>query len=465
MTNNNKPVRCKQQRIKTLATNTDTYSFFNLLTSSNMLSMVENLHPETYRERHFPPTETLSMFLAQAMSKDRSCQKVVNDAAIKRIVGGLKPCSTTTGGYCQARQRLPLEMVSTLVRYTGELMNHQMPDQWRWHNKRVHLIDGTTVTLPDTAANQAMYPQYCGQKPGLGFPICRIVGVICLSSGALLNASMGRFSGKGGSEQTLLRTMLDTFNPGDVVLGDAFYGTYFLLASLLDNGVDAVFEQHGARKRVTDFREGKRLGPRDHLIKLVKPKRKPDWMTQEDYENAPDYLSIRELKVKDKILITTLLSSNKFPKHELKTLYKKRWHVEVDLRNIKTTLGMETLSCKTPEMAEKEMWVYFLAYNLIRLLMAQSALLADILPRQLSFKHTVQLWSAWSQQTQAGGTQADESVLFVLIAQKTVGNRPGRIEPRAVKRRPKAYPLLMEKREQARDKVRMYGHPKKKLYS
>jgi hypothetical protein len=123
------------------------------------------------------------------------------------------------------------------------------------------------------------------------------------------------------------------------------------------------------------------------------------------------------------------------------------------------------LSCKTPEMAEKEMWVYFLAYNLIRLLMAQSALLADILPRQLSFKHTVQLWTAWSQQTQAGSIQANESVLFMLIAQKTVGNRPGRIEPRAVKRRPKAYPLLMEKREQARDKVRMVGHPKKKLYS
>ncbi len=218
---------------------------------------------------------------------------------------------------------------------------------------------------------------------------------------------------------------LDSFKTGDLVLGDAYYGTYFLLSALNDKGIDCVFEQLGARKRVTNFRHGTRLGPKDHLIQLNKPKRKPDWMTQADYDNAPAFLTIRELKVNNKILITTLLSSNAFPKHELKALYKKRWHVEMDLRNIKTTLGMETLSCKTPQMAEKEMWVYFLAYNLIRLLMAQSALLADILPRQLSFKHTVQLWSAWSQQTHAADIQVDEAVLFVLIAQKTVGNRPG----------------------------------------
>ena len=135
--------------------------------------------------------------------------------------------------------------------------------------------------------------------------------------------------------------------------------------------------------------------------------------------------------------------------------------MEVDLRNIKTTLGMNTLSCKTPEIIEKEIWIYFLAYNLIRLLMAPSALLTDIQPRQLSFKHTVQLWLAWSQQSQASGAQENEAQLFVLIAQKTVGKRPGRLEPRAVKRRPKPYPLLMETREQAQIKIRKYGHPKK----
>lgn len=241
-----------------------------------MLSKVEQLHPEMYRERQFPPTETLSMFLAQAMSEDRSCQKVVNDVAIKRLFGGLSPCSTATGGYCQARQRLPLEMVSNLVRHTGELMSRHIPNQWLWHGKRVHLIDGSTVTLPDTAANQAAYPQQVVQKKGLGFPISRLLGIICLSSGAMLNASLGRFSGKGASEQALLRTLLDTFKPGDVVLGDALFGDYFLFAALLNQGVDAVFEQMGGRKRVTDFRKGTRLGATDHLIERVKPKRRRD---------------------------------------------------------------------------------------------------------------------------------------------------------------------------------------------
>jgi hypothetical protein len=112
-------------------------------------------------------------------------------------------------------------------------------------------------------------------------------------------------------------------------------------------------------------------------------------------------------------------------------------------------------------MAEKEMWVYLLAYNLIRLLMAQSALLSDLLPRQLSFKHTVQIWLAWSQMNQSQGNNGNESLLFLLIAQKTVGNRPNRVEPRAVKRRPKAFPLLMVPRDIAQENIRLHGHPKK----
>jgi hypothetical protein len=460
MSTNNKLARCRQQRIRNYARNSDSYSFFNLLTSPELLSTVEELLPE-HRERLFPPTETLSMFLAQALSADRSCQKVVNDTVVKRVIGGLSPISTTTGGYCRARQRLPLAMVSELVLRTGELIDKRIPEQWRWHGRRVHLIDGTTVTMPDTRENQSQFPQQSAQNPGLGFPICRLLGVICLSSGAVLNASIGPFKGKGGDEQTLLRNVLDTFNAGDLVLGDAYFGGYFLLAALLDKGVDAVFEQMGARKRVTDFRKGTRLGPKDHLVELTKPKLKPDWMTQEHYDCAPDCLSIRELSVGGKILITTLLSPKEAPKAELKSLYKKRWQIEVDFRNIKTTMGMETLSCKTPEMNEKEIWVYFLAYNLIRLLMAQAALFADILPRQISFKHSLQLWIAWSQQRAHACPESDELILFILIAQRKIGNRPGRIEPRMIKRRPKPFSLLMKPRNEARAEVRKNGHPEK----
>lgn len=450
----------QQKRVRRYASNSDCCEFFNLLTGPQLLEQMESLIPD-HRERLFPPTETLSMFLAQALSADRSCQKAVNDAAIKRLAGGLPGCSTHTGAYCRARQRLPVEMVSGLVPHTGRLMAGQLPQAWLWRGRPVRLVDGTTVPMPDTPANQAAYPQPRSQKPGLGFPLCRMVGILCLGSGALLNAAIGRYRGKGGDEQSLLRTMLGTLNVGDILLGDAYYATYFLLCDLQERGVDAVFEQQGSRRRSTDFRRGQRLGVRDHLIALDKPKIKPDWMTQADYDQAPDTLRVRELHTGGKILMTTLLCPKRTPKPALKALYRDRWHVELDLRNIKTTMGLEMLSCKTPAMAEKEIWVTLLAYNLIRLIMAQAAVLAGRLPRELSFKHTLQIWVAWGQYEMGHDHDDKLSALFVLIAQQQVGNRPGRIEPRAVKRRPKAYPLLTKPRQIAREDVRKNGHPKK----
>ena len=449
----------QQHRVRKQAGNSDAYAFFNLLTSEHMLNKVESLLPE-HRERLFPPTETLSMFMAQALSADRSCQKAVDEAAVKRLAGGLRRCSTHTGAYCRARTRLPLDLVSTLTRYTGQGITARAPEIWHWRGRPVRLVDGTTVTLPDTPANQAAYPQSHNQKPGLGFPLCRIVGLVCLGSGAVLNAAFGRYSGKGGDEQSLLRLILDTLEQDDLLLGDAFYATYFLLCELRERGVDAVFEQHGSRQRTTDFRLGQRLGVRDHLIVLHKPVSKPDWMPQADYEQAPQSVTMRELRAGGKTLVTTLLCPQQTDKAAIKSLYQSRWHVELDLRNIKTTLGMERLSCLTPAMAIKEIWVYLLAYNLIRLMMAQAALIAHQLPREISFKHTVQMWIAWTQHRT--GIEHEDKLygLFILIAQQRVGERPGRIEPRAVKRRPKTYPLLTKPRALAREYVRKHGHPR-----
>lgn len=450
----------QQRRVRSHVENSDPYAFFNLLTGSELLGEVESLLPE-HRERRFPPTETLSMFLAQALSADRSCQKAVNDTAVRRWSGGLPLCSTHTGGYCRARQRLPMAMVSALTQHTGRLIAARAPRSWCWQGRPVRLVDGTTVTMPDTPANQTAYPQSRSQKPGLGFPLCRLVGLLCLGSGAVLNAATGAYRGKGGDEQTLLRSLLGTLAGGDILLGDAFFATYFMLCRLRAQGVDAVFEQHGSRQRCTDFRRGERLGTRDHLIALHKPKIKPEWMTPADYAQAPDTLTVRELRVHNKILVTTLLCPKQTPKASLGALYKSRWHVELDLRAIKTTLGMEMLSCKTPAMAVKEIWVYLLAYNLIRLMMAQAALLADCLLRQLSFKHTLQIWIAWGHcRSRVVGDERVDG-LFVLIAQQKVGDRPGRIEPRAVKRRPKPFPLLTKPRAQAREEVAKYGHPRK----
>jgi hypothetical protein len=397
------------------------------------------------------------MFLTQAMNTDSSCQNIVNETALTRAISGLPTCSSNTGSYCKARQRLPLMMVSELVRQTGIQMADQAPVSWTWQGRPVRLVDGTTVELPDTDENRQAYPQ---TREGSGCPLSRIVGIICLASGGILNAAIGPFAGKGSGEQALLRTLLGTFRPGDVVLGDAYFGTYFLLAELIERNVDAVFEQYGARKRTLDFDKGQRIGKRDHLICYSKPK-KPAWISQEGYDAAPATLTVRELEVGHKILVTTLLSPKAASKRALKKLYEQRWHVELDLRNIKSTLGMGILSCKTPQMIEKEVWVYLLAHNLIRTMMAEAAALSDILPRQLSFKHSLQLWRTWQQQSQGWNDQESLRVLLQLIIENTVGHRPGRVEPRAVKRWRKSFPLLTKPRSALREAIKIHGHPRK----
>ena len=452
-------VRAQQRFIHTFQAQNTCLSTFNLLMSNDLFKQVENLLP-SHRERLFPPTETLAMFITQALSADRSCQHAVNQAAVYRLVSGLPNCSTHTGGYCRARQRLPTQMVAGLTRYLGQHIDQQLPNEWRWHGRRIRLVDGTTVTMPDTPENQAAFPQQRGQKTGLGFPICRVVGITCLGSGALLNAAIGRFNGKGGDEQTLLRSIQDTLEDDDIVLGDAFFPSFFFLAAMQDKGVDILMEQMGARRRVTDFRRGQRLGQRDHLVVINKPKIKPDWLSEQAYQAAPDSLVIREFKAGGKIMVTTLTCPKTNPKEELKALYKQRWSVELDIRHIKETMRMNILSCKTPQMALKEIWVYLLAYNLIRLLMAQSAFVANTLPRNLSFKHCLQLWLLWNHQANAA-SEEQWYVLYTFMAQQRVGNRPGRSEPRAVKRRPKAYPLLTVPRHEARQNVRKHGHTKK----
>jgi hypothetical protein len=456
---NRNPHKFQQNRIQKNIKNSNTHSFFNLLTCDALLNKVESQLPD-HRERLYPPTETLSMFLAQAMNPDRSCQNIVNQAAIQKVAIGLPPNSTFTGGYCKARKRLPKKLVSQVTCEVGRLIDQHLPMNWRWKKRRVRLVDGTTVTMPDTPENQAVFPQQGAQKPGLGFPISRLVGVTCLASGALLNLAVGPFKGKGSDEQTLLRSIQNTFEADDIVMGDAFFATYFFIVDMQAKGVDIVMEQNGSRKQNTDFRRGRKLGKKDHLIVISKPKKRPYWMSPEIYNDAPASVTVRELKVGGKILVTTLICPKSASKVELKTLYKSRWNIELDIRNIKDTMGMNILSCKTPDMAIKEIWVYLLAYNLIRLLMAQSALLADIIPRTISFKHCLQLWVAGIQTLDLMDNDQLNS-LFILMSQQIVGKRPGRIEPRAVKRRPKAFPLLMKPRAEARAQVRENGHPKK----
>jgi hypothetical protein len=290
--------------------------------------------------------------------------------------------------------------------------------------------------------------------------LARLVGVVSQAHGAVLDVTMGPYKGKESGEHGLFRKILESFEAGDVVLADAYYASYFLTAGLLARGVDVVFAQHGGRH--SDFRTGQRLGRCDHVVQWSKPVIRPGWMSVEQYEDFPKELPLREVRVRDKVLVTSFVDPRQVGKREVGRLFLKRWNVELDLRNVKTTLGMEELSCKTPEMCEKELWTHVLAYNLIRVLMAQAAVEANVLPRQLSFKHTLQVWIAWSQRQFLADGKENLNALFGLIAYVRVGNRPGRVEPRAIKRRPKAFPRLQIPRRKARARIKRYGRIKRR---
>src|SRR5664279_5110236 len=264
----------RQTSIGRQARSTQAVEFFNVLTSTELLGTTEALLPE-HRERLYPSTVTLARFMRQVRESDGSCQKAVNGWAAQRAADGLSSCSVRTGGYCRARQRLPLEMLSTLTRETGRLLSEKALARWLWRGRSVKLVDGTGISMPDTPENQALYPQPSTQAPGVGFPLARLVMVICLATGAALDAAIGPHSGKGSGELGLVRGLLEGFSPGDVMLADALYCNYFLIATLMGAGVDVLFEQNGSR--ITDFRRGKSLGTREHLVCWSKPAAPPQW--------------------------------------------------------------------------------------------------------------------------------------------------------------------------------------------
>jgi len=445
--------RYQRCRVRRHASRVHSYDFFNLLTGPGFLDLIDQQLPP-HRERLFGPIETLSLFMAQVLNPDASCQAAVNRHAVERLANGLPACSTSTGAYCKARQRLPLPLIQSLVRQTGVLIATRSPPTGRWQGRPVKLLDGTTVIMPDTPDNQARFPQQSTQKPGLGFPISRVGALVCLSTGTVLDSAMRPYR---NSEHALLQDILGSLVAGDVLIADRYYCSYVILALLRARGVDVVFQQH--QRRLVDFRTGQRLGARDHLVVWEKPKICPKWISRQQFDALPPTQIVREVQVRSKVLVSTLLSPVHAHKQALGDLYRQRWNVELDLRNIKATLGLEMLRCQTPQMNEKHWWIGLLAYNLIRLLMLHSASLAELLPRQLSFKHTVQLWLAWNQWL--SGSKCHTNALFPLIAQNRVANRPGRIEPRAIKRRSNSFPLLTEPRHRAQERVRLHGHPKK----
>lgn len=411
------------------------------------------------RDRIYTPLVTLALFLSQCHDEDQSLQQAVLRLLAQRRLDGLPACSTDTGAYCRARQRLPEKLFAALTRQTGKRLLLDAPARWFWHGRHVKIVDGSTLSMPDTPANQQEYPQMSSQQPGIGFPMLRLLVVFSLTVGTVLDAAVGPCKGKQASETALFRSLHDGIDAGEVVLGDRHFCSFFQIAELKRRDADVVVRMHQHRK--VDFRRGVRLGRHDHLVTWHKPQR-PKWMDEETYRQYPESLTIREVRIRlrgknirSRILTiaTTLLDAQTYDKTDLAELYRWRWQAELNLRSLKTVLQLEVLRGKTPEMVRKELWMHFLAYNLIRTLMAQAAQKHEVQPWMLSFKAALQTVNAFALPLLHCSKQALPELLATMwqaIAEHRVGDRPGRLEPRALKRRAKPYDLLKRPRAIAR---------------
>jgi hypothetical protein len=418
----------------------------------------------------YTPAVVLWAFLSQALFKgeQRSCLAAVARIRALLTVLGLQPPALNSGNYCRARAKLPESLFRRLIRQVAHGCEIRLPAEQLWQGRHVKLVDGSTLSMPDTEANQAVYPQQPQQEPGLGFPIMRLVVLLSLATGMVFGTAEGPYSGKETSELALFRQLLDLLDAGDILLADRYFCSYFMVALLQERGVDFVTRIH--QRRDYDFRRGEPLGHEDHVVEWLRPQR-PSWMDAATYERMPASIRLRELKVEvdepgfrveSLVVVTTLVDPRQYPAEEIAALYRKRWLAELDIEALKIALGMDVLRARSPEMVRKEMGSCLLAYNLIRKTMLQSALWAGRSMRTMSF--TAALQTVAASYTQIATTSPTQSARLIKNAVQglggpRVGNRPNRVEPRAVKRRPKAYDLLRKPRAVARAELIKSHYP------
>lgn len=407
------------------------------------------------RERVFSLRLTFECFLWQMLQPKTSCREVVRQIQALFRLHGKGPVDDGDSAYVQARLRLPRQRLESALHLTAQAADRRAGSGGQLQGRPVKVVDGSTTQLADTARNQKRYPQPTSQKPGCGFPVLKFVVLFSLASGALLNVLLGSLH---HHDLRLLRGLWDQLKKGDILLGDRAYGEYTTLASLPPQGVDVVARLHHRRK--VDFRKAQRLGKNDGLFVWTKGCRQSEILSATEWALLPGQITVRILRFTATIrgfrsrrvtLVTTLLDPKLFPAGDLIALYARRWRLELCLRDLKTTMGMEALRCKTPDMAEKELLAYLVAHNLIRCVMAEAVARAPVDLERVSFKGSVDALRQYSAaiaraRSQKMRRQLWEDLLLNLV-RDLVRHRPHRIEPRAVKRRPKPYPLLNQPRQ------------------
>jgi hypothetical protein len=428
--------------------------FADVLTEPRIRDALDE-HGVPYRNRVFTPVTTLWGFLVQVLSDDHSCSDAVSRIIAHRVASGRPACSPNTASYCDARGRLPTGVLSTLARRTAAELQAAAAAEWKWNGRNVFIADGSHVSMPDTPENQAAYPQPVVQQPGLGFPLARVAVLLSLATGACHDLAIAPYAGKGTGETTLLRQMYGALKPGDVVLADALFDNYFLACELRERGLELVTRVQA--ERVGSLTVESR--PDGDVILWRRPN-KPRGMTGEEYRRYPKELLMRQVTVdaRDREnraevfqVVTTILDAS-IDGGQIGDLYERRWSGEVDIRSLKSTMQMDVLRCKAPEMIHKEIWVHLLAYNLLRTAMAVAAAENGIEPRRVSFTGAKQAVTAFAPKIEAARPEdrpALVDALLTVIAYHRVGDRPGRWEPRATKRRPKHGARLNQTRAKA----------------
>jgi hypothetical protein len=427
--------------------------FSSFLNVDFISAIIEELGLE-FRDRIFTPFVTIFAFLAQIFSDDKSCRQAVWQLVVTRVANNKKPCSVNTGAFCKAKARLPLELISQIAKKLATSALEKSDVSWNWPHGDVKVVDGTGLSMPDSEANRKVFPSHLTHQK-TGFPGARLLGVFSLATGVLIDMAIAPSKGKGTGELTLLSKMWHCFKPNDTILGDSLFSTYWVVAHALTCHLHVVAELR--KKSVW------RINPKlsDQIITIKKSCEKPLGLSKKEFSALPMEIQVRVITLicapkgfrpNKKFILTTHLDSTVVTAEHISELYKRRWQVELNLRSIKITLGMDVLRGKTPQMVLKEIWITMLTYNLIRLKMIEVGKHCKKIPNQISFRATQQVLELIRKARAFGGTIAMdvERQILDLLATQTVGNRPDRYEPRAIKRRPKNYYLLKESRAKAR---------------
>lgn len=410
-----------------------------------------------WRERELDPVTTVRGFLLQVLHGNTACSHVPH------LLGK----SVTGEAYGLARARLPLELFQRLLGEVCRSLQGCLEESARWCGHRVWTMDGSSCSMPDTPELQAAFGQPGQQAPGCGFPVAHLLTLFHAGTGMLLRVLTAPLRTHDMAQASQLHSELQA---GDVLLADRGFCSYAHLALLIQAGLHAVFRLH--QKQIVDFRRGrmhvppspafprlkgarglprsrwiKWLGRLDQQVEYFKPKECPDWMSAEAYAALPQSIVVRELRyqivpagcrTREVTLVTTLLDADLYPAAELAELYAQRWQIETNLRHLKQTLHMDVLRTKTVAGIHKELALFALVYNLVRLVMLRAAERQQVSPERISF---IDAWR-WLRHARAGEP---------LRQLELVPLRPGRHEPRVRKRRPKEYDLMKKPRHELRE--------------